>query len=289
MLRRVFKIFSHLPLQVHYFLADYFLYPIIYHVLRYRRKIVRKNLALSFPEKSYAELLTIEKKFYHHLCDVIVEVIYGYKASKAEITERVHFLDPAIPSNLAIQYGGFIGMLAHYGNWEWINEISNQVDPKVKMLSVYRKLKSHAFDTLMMDIREQRNTILVEKNTLLREMIRCRAEKIPVIYGMIADQKPTPNNAHFWMDFLNQDTSFLDGSEILARKFNYPIYYVRISCPNRGHYSVDLIPLAIPPFDEIPMYEITKNYARLLEEDIKSCPELWLWSHNRWKFNRFSK
>ena len=63
-----------LPLPVLYGLSD-FLYLIIYYVVGYRKKVVRANLKNSFPEKSSAELLSIEKQFYRHFSDVFIETV----------------------------------------------------------------------------------------------------------------------------------------------------------------------------------------------------------------------
>ena len=54
------RITSLLPLRLLYVLSDA-LYIIIYHAVKYRRRLVRKNLADSFPEKGEAELRAIEK------------------------------------------------------------------------------------------------------------------------------------------------------------------------------------------------------------------------------------
>ena len=50
-----------LPFPLLYFFSDG-VYVLLYHVLGYRRKIVRENLVKSFPEKQAKEIGEIEKK-----------------------------------------------------------------------------------------------------------------------------------------------------------------------------------------------------------------------------------
>ncbi|MBQ9570697.1 MAG: acetyltransferase, partial [Prevotella sp.] len=70
----VFYVMSLLPLRVMYVMSD-LLFPIAYYVVRYRRHIVRSNLQTSFPEKSPAEILHIETRFYHWFLDYFFETI----------------------------------------------------------------------------------------------------------------------------------------------------------------------------------------------------------------------
>ena len=65
---------SLLPMWWHYFWSDV-LCVLIYRVVRYRRKVVRRNLKASFPDKSEAELRKVEKDFYHYFCDLLVEAV----------------------------------------------------------------------------------------------------------------------------------------------------------------------------------------------------------------------
>ena len=70
----VLWLFSLLPMWVHYLISDG-IYVVVYHLVGYRKKMVRKNLSDSFPEKSEAEIVEIEKNFYRWFCDYLVETI----------------------------------------------------------------------------------------------------------------------------------------------------------------------------------------------------------------------
>ena len=257
----------------------------MYHVVRYRRKMTAKNLALAFPEKSEAERKQIAREFYHQFCDTIVESIYGYRCSDEEMRERVVFEHMDEVNRLIDAAGGGIFMLAHFGNWEWMASIQQWVSEGVKELNVYRRLKNKSMDKTMLAIRAKRGGACVEKQRILREMVRYRAEKQPVTIGLLSDQKPRPEVTRTWVTFLNQETGFLDGGEVLGKKFGYPVFYLYITRTARGYYHVDMRTLAAKP-QETEESEITKAYARALEENIQAQPTLWLWTHDRFKWKR---
>ena len=276
---------SRLPLGVLYGIADWFIYPVMYYVIRYRRKLVEKNLRLSFPEKSDAERTRIAKNFYRQFGYTMVETIYGYRCPDEEMKERVVFENMEEVNRLTAQAGGAIFMLAHYGNWEWLASVQQWVSPGVTEVNVYRRLKNARMDEVMLAIRAKRGGVCVEKQRILREMVRYRAEKKPITVGLLSDQKPRPEVTRTWTTFLNQETGFLDGGEVLGKKFGYPVFYAHVSCERKGYYRCTFHTLAADPKNTADG-EITEAYARALEANIKEQPELWLWTHNRFKWKR---
>ena len=282
------SILSLLPLRLLYFIGDIFTYPLIYYILGYRKKIVRKNLRLSFPDKSDKERKVIEKGYYHHLVDIFAEVVWSYRATEADMLKHFESVNVDKVEHWAKQKGGVIFMLGHLGNWEWTAEVQHRfTQPDMQHYNVYRKLKNTNADKAMTAVREKRSGVGsgIEKNSLLRKLVELKRQDAHFTLGLISDQKPSPRNAHYWTTFLNQDTSFLDGGEMLAKKFDYVVTYVNMTCPKRGHYiaRVDLITDDAP---NTPDNYITEQFARRLEANIIEQPTQWLWSHNRWKWPR---
>lgn len=280
------RIFSFLPLSVLYFLADYVIYPLVRYVARYRLKLVRKNIGLSFPEKSESERDAIINAFYHHFADIMVEIFYGYRVSDEEMRERVVFENMEVLEELARQKHGVIAYLGHMCNWEWIADVGKQfADKSIVEYNVYRKQKNQKSDEAMLLLRSKRGGECVEKNVLLRKLVQLRRADHPFVIGLIADQKPSPRNAHIWTTFLNQDTSFLDGGEVLSRKFDLGVVYANITSPKRGYYRIHFEVITDDP-QSMPENEITLSYARMIEANIRQQPERWLWTHNRWKWGK---
>lgn len=274
-----------MPLGVHYRLADWCIYPLMYHVVRYRRRLVRENLRLSLPDKTEAEREQIARDFYHQFCYTMVESIYGYRCSDEEMRQRVEFAHMDEVNKLVDAAGGGIFMLGHMGNWEWLASIQQWVSPGVTEVNVYRRLNSAAMDKLMLALRAKRGGVCVEKQRILREMVRYRAEKKPITVGLLSDQKPRPEVTHRWTTFLHQNTGFLDGGEVLAKKFGYPVFYLYVTRAERGYYKVDMKTVCAAP-KQSAEGEITEAYARVLEQNINEQPALWLWTHDRWKWSR---
>lgn len=285
-MRFLIRIFSLLPLSVLYMISDVMLYPIVYYVARYRLKVVRKNLRNSFPDKSHDELKNIEKKFYHHFADLIVEVVYGYRVGDEEMRERVVFENVDLVEDLASKTHGVIAYLGHMGNWEWLVDLNKRfVNPSMVEYNVYRQLKNPTSDAMMLELRSKRGGECIEKNQLLRKLVLLRRADHPFVIGMLSDQKPSKRSSYAWTQFLNQETAFLDGSEVLAHKFGFSAVYAHIWSTNRGYYRIRFEQITDDPSTMQPE-EMTKRYAELLEQNICAHPEQWLWTHNRWKWGR---
>ena len=281
------RILSRLPLPLLYFVADALVYPLMYHVVRYRRAVVAKNLRMSFPEKSAKQRRDLERQFYRRFASTIMEIIYGYRISDEEMRERFVFENVELVEELAHKNKGVFFMLGHLGNWEWIADIGKRyTDTSIKEYNVYRQQKSPSADQAMLALRLKRGGGgCIEKKQLLRQLVAMRHADNPITIGLISDQKPSPRNAHVWTTFLNQETAFLDGGEVLARKFGYAVTYVHVESPKRGYYRARFEVITDNPAATNPT-EITLAYARLLEQNILESPELWLWTHNRWKWSR---
>ena len=284
------RILSRLPLPLLYFLADALVYPLMYHVVRYRRAVVAKNLRMSFPEQSAKQRRYLERQFYRRFASTIMEIIYGYRISDEEMRERFVFENVEMVEELAHKNKGVFFMLGHLGNWEWIADIGKRyTDTSIKEYNVYRQQKSPSADQAMLALRLKRGGGgCIEKKQLLRQLVAMRHADNPITIGLISDQKPSPRNAHVWTTFLNQETAFLDGGEVLARKFGYAVTYVHVESPKRGYYRARFEVITDNPAATNPT-EITLAYARLLEQNILESPELWLWTHNRWKWSRMNK
>ena len=284
------RILSRLPLLLLYFVADALVYPLMYHVVRYRRAVVAKNLRMSFPDKSAKQRRDLERQFYRRFASTIMEIIYGYRISDEEMRERFVFENVELVEELAHKNKGVFFMLGHLGNWEWIADIGKRyTDTSIKEYNVYRQQKSPSADQAMLALRLKRGGGgCIEKKQLLRQLVAMRHADYPITIGLISDQKPSPRNAHVWTTFLNQETAFLDGGEVLARKFGYAVTYVHVESPKRGYYRARFEVITDNPAATNPT-EITLAYARLLEQNILQSPELWLWTHNRWKWSRMNK
>ena len=278
------KIHALLPMRALYVLSD-ILYVLVYRIIRYRVKVVRKNLTNSFPEKSEAELLKLEREFYHHFADYIVETIKLAHISLEELQRRAYLRNPELVDQLMAEgHTCFILLMGHYGNWEWFSGSTSRFKDS-RIYQIYRPLSNKAFDQLFIHLRTQFGSYGIKKQDTVREVIQLKKDKTPCVVIFIADQTPSRNNLHYWTTFLNQDSAILTGPERLAKKLNLPVIFLDTKQVKRGYYTVDMKLLTDHPKDT-PDNWITEQYARLMEKCILRNPAGWLWTHKRLKYNR---
>lgn len=273
---------SILPFPLFYMVSDgvYFL---LYRVIGYRKKVVYENLKNSFPEKTHEELKLIEKKFYHYLCDLFLETLKTLTISKKQAIKRCAFNEntKAIFKELYDQKKSCIVVMGHFGNWEWAGNSFSLINPQ-QLYVIYHPLSNKNFDKLMYNMRSRFGTKLYAMKDTMREMIKNRHEINATAF--IADQTPAPESA-YWTTFLNQDTPVFWGTEKIAQKLNFPVVYVTVNRVKRGYYEVNTEYLAMEP-KNTKEGEISELHTKKLEKDIKAQPEVWLWSHRRWKHKK---
>jgi len=275
------QLLSRLPLGVLYFFSD-LLFPLVYYVARYRRKVVHSNLLRSFPEKPIEEIRSIERDFYRFFCDMMMESVRQGSISKDEIGRRMTFSGYEEMLSYLRQGRSVMLMLGHFCNWEWGLAGDSYLPDGVAIYPVYQKLNNDIFDDYMLQNRSKLGGRCIEKDDFVRTMVKMRDDGRCGIFAMIADQSPVKKFIRYRSNFLNQDTPVFLGTEQLARKFDYPVFYVDIEYKGRGFYHGRIVTVTTTP-KESAEYEITDRFMSLLEATIRRQPAYWLWTHKRWK------
>ena len=277
---------SRLPMRVLYILSDG-LYVIMYHMVRYRRGIVKKNLQSSFPEKTDSERKDIEKRFYHWFCDYFFETLKLLTATEDEVRSLIDLHDFDKITDVLEEGRSVAVMLGHYCNWEMLScaQIFRNDEPHAVLGLIYHPLYNKSADRLFLRLREKHGGTCVAKQNILRNLVTLKKEGTPSYFGYILDQSPKWQNIHLWLDFMNQDTPVFTGAERIARKMQNVVVYADMSRPKRGHYSCTFTVITDKP-QEMEEYELTRKTFRLLEQTIRRQPEYYLWTHNRWKRQR---
>ena len=276
---------SILPLRVHYFFSNIFFF-FVYHIVGYRKSVIFINLARSFPDVKYGEIESLARKFYRHLADLAAETLWYVAATRRQLVKRVRLEQAEVLKQHYEQNRSVLLLCGHQGNWEFFLVTSVFADlrwagyPKEKMAVVYKALENQVMDELFQRVRRKHHFGgLVESNRIARFMAQHRKEAW--LYAMVADQSPLPG-ARYCVDFLNQPTLMMNGPEQLARTLNCAVAYYKMNKEGRGRYVITVEPICNHP-SELPDGGITAAYAKRLEENIHEQPEIWLWSHKRWK------
>jgi len=277
------RLLALIPLWVLYGFSDLLLYPLLYYVVGYRKKVVRSNISASFPEKTVKELRAIERGFYHQFCDYIVESLKMLHFSEKQMKKHATFKGVEMLHELYEKGGSGFMFLGHYANWEWFSSLAMHIPLRFSI--GYRPLKNKAVDQLFIDLRSRFMGVMISKNDILRDVIKCQKEGIQFLAASLADQTPSTNNIHYYTTFLNQDTPVLTGTERMARKINASVFYLDIVKIKRGYYEGRLELITDSPND-FTEFEITELYMRKMEQTILRNPALYLWTHRRWKHSR---
>lgn len=282
LMKAVTWIFHVLPMRVNYIFSD-FLFFLVYYIARYRRAVVRKNLKNSFPQKSTSELKTIERKFYHHLCDTFIETLYFDRISPEEAKKRVKFTNPELPNNYMDQGRSVVVFLGHYNNWEWLTAWT--LYSKYRFYAIYKKLKSKTFEKFYYRLRSRLGTIPLERADTFRQLMHDYQNNITNLSSFIFDQTPRIHEIQYWSTFLNQDSAILTGGEKTAKKLNTVVLFAHMKKIKRGFYETEYI-LITENAEKTDKFEITEKCTRCLEKIIIDKPQFWLWSHKRWKHKK---
>ena len=271
-----------LPLPVLYVFSD-FLYLVLYYVVSYRRNVVATNLKNSFPEKTDKELKIIEKKFYRHLSDILIETFKSTHMTRANQKKRFTYSNLEIIDKLREEKRDIIAIMGHYNNWEWPTLLPYYL--KYKTIIIYKPLQNKYFNRFINNHRSEHGIVLTPTSQVIREIINCRKNDINTVSVFISDQIPSKGDIKYWTTFLNQDTAVFTGAGKIASKYDMAIVFFHVQKVIRGYYNLN-IELLFDHTEGLTEEVITEKHVRRLEEIIKEKPEYWIWSHRRWKHKK---
>lgn len=272
---------SYLPRFIRYGL----LRPIVTFILRligYRKKVILRNLRNSFPEKSEKEIKEIMAKYYVTLGEVAVNIISLISATPARKRESLLMCDDTEEQIARTKGTDWIVMPAHYGCWEYY-PLWSWKDISTEFMGVYHPMRNPIFEQFFLRIRSfGPNNTLVPMADAVRYYVKNRNHERKMVICLISDQSPILRADTEWIEFLNQPTAFIDGGSRLGTRFGLPIYFTYAKRIKADSYKIHFVEL-YDGKEQIEPIEIVRRYAKHLEAMIRECPELWMWSHNRWK------
>ncbi|QBN17705.1 lysophospholipid acyltransferase family protein [Flavobacterium nackdongense] len=273
---------SMLPFRLLYLFSD-FTYLIVYYLIGYRKKIVRENIAMALPHLSAIERLTIEKKSYRHLCDMFLEMIKTMTISEKEIKERFVFPNLEVYKKLEEQDKSIAMLLAHYASYEWVISMNYYV--RYSAFAVYKKIANPYFDQLVRDIRSRFKANLITTKETVPYIIKNKNNQLLSIYGLASDQSPKVTSAFHWQKFMGIEVPVHTGGEMLSKKYDMNVIFLKVKKVKRGFYEARFEILS-EDVAQVPNYEITDAFLKLVEQQIYEAPEFYLWTHKRWKHKR---
>lgn len=279
--RFLVALFQIIPFWLLYRLSD-LVYLLLYKIIGYRKKVVQQNLKNAFPQKTEAERKVIEKEFYQHLFDILLEGIKGFTLSKATLQKRQKHITPELPQGMIDKGKSALIVGGHYGNWEW-GGLCASFCVSTDVVVLFSPIKNQYIDQYIKKSRGAYDTYFWSSPQAPRAFNAYKDKQATFV--LIADQSPSnPKRAH-WMPFLNQDTAVLRGPATYAHNYDIPLLFIDIQRVKRGYYTMSVDVITETPTEYTPE-ELSAMYIKKLEAMILKRPELWLWSHRRWKHRR---
>ncbi|WP_396197497.1 lysophospholipid acyltransferase family protein [Flavobacterium sp.] len=271
---------SILPFPVFYLVSDGVCF-LTYRVIGYRKKTVRENLALALPHLSETERRNIEKKFYSHLCDMFLEMIKTLSISQKEIEKRFTFSNLDVYLELEKKNKSVAVLCAHYASYEWVISMNYYIHHKG--YGIYKKIANPYFDKLVKKIRSKFKAELITTKETIATIANNYTNGELSLYGFASDQSPKKNAAYHWAPFMGHEVPVHTGAEMLAKRFDMNVIFLRTKKIKRGYYEASFEVLS-DDVKSVPNYEITDRFLQLVEQQILEAPEYYLWTHKRWKY-----
>jgi len=266
------------------YLVSDILYFITCYIIRYRHKVVTRNLEIAFPEIPKESRKKIMKGFYRNFSDVLVESLMAISMKKEEMVRRVTFSNIDQLEDCKSRGLSSVFLATHQCNWEWML-MSGTVQFPYHIIGVYKPLKNKSMDELMISTRSRFGTEMIQTNRIVRNIAMHRKDVRGI--GLIGDQRPRLGGKKLWHDMFGKPTAFFPGIEAVPKMENSAVFMARMVRVRRGHYHLDMIKLCEPPYSKNPeSTEIISKYVDELESVIQENPSDWLWSHNRWKYSK---
>lgn len=270
---------SILPFRLLYIFSDC-VYILVYRIIGYRKKTVRENLALALPHLTEKERLVFEKKSYKHLCDMFLEMIKTMTISVKEIEKRFKFKNIDYYLELEKEGKSIALMCGHYASYEWSISINSQIT--FDGFAIYKRINNKYFDDLVKKIRSRFKAYLITTKETVPTIEANNEKGVKGLYGFASDQSPQVKQKTYWSNFMGIEVPVYTGAEMLAKKFDMSIMFMKIKKVKRGFYEAEL-ELLTNDAKSVPDFEITEIFLRKVEQQILGAPEFYLWTHKRWK------
>lgn len=269
-------------MRVLYLLSDG-IHFLIYRVFSYRMDVVMNNLQIAFPGKSLEERKKIARQFYRNFIDTFIETIKMLSASDVFFQKRItgnwDLLNQMHSSVQAVHVH-----MGHTFNWEWGNYMASK-EFLYRFIVVYMPVKNKAIDRLFKKIRLRGGGALVPATPAKAYISSFYPHRnSQFVLALVADQSPGNASSAYWLNFFGRPTAFITGPEKGARAKSLPVFFCSINKPKRGYYNI-VFTLAEKNPQDLKEGELTVRFARFLEQTITRDPDMWLWSHRRWKLD----
>ena len=215
--------------------------------------------------------------------DLFLEMAKTMTISRKEIERRYKFNNLEVYKELETKQKSIALMCAHYASYEWAVSMNHYID--YKGVGIYKRIRNKYFDKLVKDIRSRFKAHLITTKETIPTISNNYRNKILSIYGFASDQSPKISSTYHWGSFMGIEVPVHTGAEMLAKKYDMNVIFLRTRKVKRGFYEGSFEVLS-EDIKSVPNYEVTDKFLRLVEQQIYEAPEFYLWTHKRWKHRK---
>ena len=241
-----------------------------------RRAIAQRNIEVCFPELTPEQRNDMTLRHFEALGASFIEMGIARWGSEKELLALTRVEGAEHIENATKDGQGIILLSAHFSSLEISGCALSKVCPPFDV--VYRQFRNDLFTDVLRTTRQRSARNAIEKNDI-KNMIRSLRNGVPVWYApdQSYDRKQSALLPFFGIPSMtNTATGTLAK---LGKAAAVPFFPRRLE---DGSYILTIL----PPLDDFPSgndEQDTMKYVAILEEQIRRCPEQYIWTYRKFK------
>ena len=241
------------------------------------KKLIHSNLKKAFPDISLDHLNRITKMMWNNYGRVFAEYMFIKKFREDRSNKNIIIEGQEILEDIKKKNKSVVFISGHLSNFELM---AMHIEKSgIKLSAIYRPLNNIFLNKIMERIRKKYICKYQIKKGIGGMKKLMHLKKLNYSTALMIDQRVSQG---IRSDFFNQKALTTTIPAQLVKKFKIPIVPIFIERINNINFKI-VIKNPITFDNEETTKTITDKLNLVLEKMISYKPELWIWSHNRWK------
>ena len=241
------------------------------------KKLIHSNLKKAFPDISLDHLNRITKMMWNNYGRVFAEYMFIKKFREDRSNKNIIIEGQEILEDIKKKNRSVVFISGHLSNFELM---AMHIEKSgIKLSAIYRPLNNIFLNKIMERIRKKYICKYQIKKGIGGMKKLMHLKKLNYSTALMIDQRVSQG---IRSDFFNQKALTTTIPAQLVKKFKIPIVPIFIERINNINFKI-VIKNPITFDNEETTKTITDKLNLVLEKMISYKPELWIWSHNRWK------
>ena len=241
------------------------------------KKLIHSNLKKAFPNINLENLDKITTLMWNNYGKVFAEYMFIKDFREDKSNARIEIVGQEILEDIKRKNKPVVFISGHLSNFELMAMHIEKVG--IKLSAIYRPLNNLFLNKIMERIRKKYICKHQIKKGIGGMKKLMHLKKLNYSTALMIDQRVSQG---IRSDFFNQKALTTTIPAQLVKKFKIPIVPIFIERINNINFKI-VIKNPITFDNEETTKTITDKLNLVLEKMISYKPELWIWSHNRWK------